>query len=58
MGTEQGRAKDSGAIVLRQQFPLLAAYVGPRTPPVVDAPTIEQPAPLVGALVSAVSPSS
>jgi acyl carrier protein len=32
VGTEQGRVQDSGTIVLWREFPLLGAYVAPRTP--------------------------
>ena len=32
MGTEQERRGDSDSLVLRREFPLLGAYVAPRTP--------------------------
>jgi acyl carrier protein len=32
VGTEHGRGKDVSTLVLRQEFPLLGAYVAPRTP--------------------------
>jgi acyl carrier protein len=32
VAAEQGRGKNSSGLVLRQEFPLLGAYVAPRTP--------------------------